>query len=103
MSRQAQDDWRRRDQAAKVLCIRSTTFAFPSGEEHTMITQAEIAEGDRLLTYMYWHHMHRLADQKPKAKKKKKKDKDSKAPAGEGGEDEDGDEDASGDEDADGE
>ena len=33
--------------------IKSTIFSFQSGEEITTTTQAERAEGDRLLTYIY--------------------------------------------------
>jgi hypothetical protein len=36
-----------------VQYIRSTIFSFQSGEEITTTAQAERAEGDRLLTYLY--------------------------------------------------
>ena len=69
-------DWKANEIAAKIEFISS--IHFPCQESEVIVTaqEEETAEGNRLLTWLYWTNAARAASRKRDAKKKQ--DKDSK-------------------------
>ena len=69
--------WRTDEIAAKIKFISSNSFPCQSHEVLTTPQQQDTAEGNRLLTWLYWTNAERISLAKRQAKKTK--DKDSKA------------------------
>ena len=75
---QEREDWRVLDTQATLRYYRSTVHAFESPLTITSVPKAEKAEGNRYLTYLYWHHASVSKKRKSDADQK---EKGSKAPA----------------------
>ena len=75
---QEREDWRVLDTQATLRYYRSTVHAFESPPTITSVPKAEKAEGNRYLTYLYWH---RASVRKKRKSDADQKEKGSKAPA----------------------
>ena len=70
-------DWKADEIAAKIKFISSTRFPCQESEVIATTQEEDTAEGNRLLTWLYWMNVDRLSVLK--ARDKKTKAKDSKA------------------------
>ena len=77
-------EWLIRGQEATVKFVMSTVFHCQAVEVITTTKETETAEGNRLLTWLYWKNAVKEQHRKTKLKKK---EKDSKEPANDNEED----------------